>query len=63
MIYLILKANKEELLGRNNKQKVDIAQIRGVFGTFHAEYIMLVYGDFEDKKEEFLTNARAYLKR
>lgn len=54
IIYAILKANRGELLGRTNQQRVDIAQVRGAFGDLHGSYVKLVYGDnFEDNKKGF----------
>jgi len=50
-------------LGRNNQQKVDVAQVRGVFGDLHSKYIQAVYGDFENKKPELIDSAKTLLGR
>lgn len=62
IIYAILKANKGELLGRSNQQRVDLATVRGAFGDFHSSYVKLVYGEnFEENKNTFIDNAKTYL--
>lgn len=48
LVYIILKAGREDLLGRTNEQKVDIAQVRGVFADFHKNYVNVVYGDYQN---------------
>jgi hypothetical protein len=59
-----LKANRGDLLGRNNQQIVDVAQVRGAFGDFHSSYVRLVYGDnFEENKGQFITGAKNFLKK
>ena len=60
---MILKSGKGELLGRSNQQKVDVAQMRGVFGDIHSQYVSAVYGDFESKKSAFIESAKASLGR
>ena len=61
LIYVILKAKRDDLLGRTNEQRVDIAQVRGAFADFHKNYINVVYGDYEYGREGFLATAKAYL--
>ena len=63
IVYIILKAGKEDLLGRNNQQKVDVAQVRGVFGDLHSKYIQAVYGEYEKKKPELIDSAKTLLGR
>lgn len=60
---MILKAGREDLLGRTKEQRVDVAQVRGAFGDFHKTYINLVYGDYQNGREEFLTNAKTHLNK
>lgn len=44
IVYLIHKANRLELLGRNGEEQVLAATTMGVFRDFHRKYIELVYG-------------------
>lgn len=50
-----------DLLGRTNEQKVDVTQVRGVFGDLHKNYVNVVYGDYENGREAFLATAKTYL--
>ena len=65
-VYLVHKAGKVELLGRNADEQVALATVAGVIRDFHKEYIKLVYGaygdyDFEVAKKEYIEKFKPYL--
>ena len=68
-IYICLKGDKPELLGRNADEQVWMATIHGVYKHFHPNFVRLVYGkyekeeDFKKATEEAVKNWEVYLKK
>jgi glutathione S-transferase len=50
LFHLIFKANKKELLGKDEKQKVEVAKIRGAFNDMYSAYVRVMYGGGELEK-------------
>ena len=66
IIYIVHKAGKPELLGRNADEQVNVATVMGVTRDLHGRYINLVYGrygdkTFEEAKAAFIEQAKPYL--
>jgi glutathione S-transferase len=49
-VYICLKANQPELLGRNIDEQVMMATVHGVYKDFHPNYIRLVYGKYDEQR-------------
>ena len=49
-VYICLKGNKPELLGRNADEQVLMATCHGVWKDFHPNYVRLVYGKYENEE-------------
>ena len=65
-VYLVHRAGKAELLGRNADEQVRLATVAGVVKDLHPKYVELVYGrygekDFEDAKKEYLEKFQPYM--
>jgi len=46
LVYLCHRGNREDLLGRNLDERVNLATALGVLKDFHPNYVRLVYGSY-----------------
>jgi glutathione S-transferase len=67
LVYIIHKAQRVELLGRNWNEKVIIATADGVVNDLYQDYISLVYeinvNSFEEAAEEYLEKFKGSLRK
>lgn len=63
LFHLIFKANKKELLGKDEKQKVEVAKIRGAFNDMYSAYVRVMYsgGELEKVKPGLLESLKGSL--
>lgn len=61
--YIILKAGRGELLGKDNCQRVEVTKLRGAFGDLYGAYVSTVYGggDFNAVKPGLLERLKNHL--
>jgi hypothetical protein len=61
--YIIFKADRSDLYGKDNCQKVEVIKLRGAFNDMYTAYIKAVYngGDFAQQKPALVENLKKHL--
>lgn len=65
LAHIILKANRGDLFGKDNTQKVEVAKLRGAFNDMYSAYVRIMYGggDFELTKPSLIKSLQGYLEK
>lgn len=63
LLHLIYKGKKKELLGKDEKQKIEVVKVRGAFNDMYTAYVRTMYGggDFAQHKAGLVETLKGHL--